>query len=131
MNFFQLIYSDFRRYRTLKSNTFRTLFFTQGFTASWVFRLSNLVYEKIRFPIIRPILRLMTLFLLKGIEITTGIYLPEGCHVGPGLYIGHFGGIIINGESVIGSNCNLSHGVTLGSKNGGGNAGVPRLGNRV
>ncbi len=60
-----------------------------------------------------------------------GIEIPPQTRVGPGLYIGHFGGIVVHPDVVIGSNCNLSQGVTLGRANRGARAGCPRIGNDV
>jgi serine O-acetyltransferase len=67
----------------------------------------------------------------KCIEITTGISLPYAAQIGPGLYIGHFGGIIVNHETVIGANCNLSQGVTIGVSGYGSRRGIPVIGDRV
>src|SRR5690606_36075980 len=53
------------------------------------------------------------------------------CQIGPGFYIGHFGNIIINPSSIIGSNCNISQGVTIGISGRGENRGVPIIGNNV
>lgn len=60
-----------------------------------------------------------------------GISIPPGTQIGSGFYIGHFGGIVVNGESVIGNNCNISQGVTLGQANRGRNQGFPTLGDNV
>ena len=51
--------------------------------------------------------------------------------IGKGLYIGHFGGIVIHGDAVIGDYCNLSQGMTIGVLNRGKNKGVPTIGDRV
>ena len=51
--------------------------------------------------------------------------------IGKGLYIGHFGGIVIHGDAVLGEHCNLSQGMTIGVLNRGKNTGVPTIGNRV
>jgi serine O-acetyltransferase len=51
--------------------------------------------------------------------------------IGKGLYIGHFGGIVIHGDAVIGEHCNLSQGMTIGVLNRGKNSGVPTIGDRV
>lgn len=48
-----------------------------------------------------------------------------------GFYIGHFGGIVVNGRCKIGKNCNISQGVTLGQTNRGKYAGCPTLGDNV
>jgi serine O-acetyltransferase len=60
-----------------------------------------------------------------------GIDIPFTTRVGEGLYIGHFGGIVVNERTVIGRNCNLSHEVTLGQSNRGKRKGYPVLGNNV
>ena len=51
--------------------------------------------------------------------------------VGKGFYIGHFGSIIINGETVLGDNCTVNQGVTIGMESRGKRKGTPRIGNRV
>ena len=51
--------------------------------------------------------------------------------IGKGLYIGHFGGIVIHGDTVIGDNCNLSQGITIGIAVRGKAPGIPKIGNRV
>jgi serine O-acetyltransferase len=48
-----------------------------------------------------------------------------------GLYIGHFGNIVIHGDAIIGENCNISQGITIGVSNYGEKKGVPTIGNRV
>ena len=52
-------------------------------------------------------------------------------NIGKGLYIGHPHGITINPEAVIGENCNIHKGVTIGQENRGKRKGVPTLGNEV
>jgi len=60
-----------------------------------------------------------------------GFQIPPSTRIGKGLYIGHWGTIIVNGNAVIGDFCNLSPGVTIGQTNRGSNKGVPRIGNKV
>lgn len=60
-----------------------------------------------------------------------GISIPYDTNVGPGLYIGHWGGIVVHPLAVIGRDCNLNHGVTIGAKYGGRSPGIPVLGDRV
>src|SRR5262245_42017550 len=47
-------------------------------------------------------------------SVRYGISISSQSTVGAGLYIGHFGGIFINHGAVIGDNCNIQQGVTLG-----------------
>lgn len=49
------------------------------------------------------------------------IQIPISTKIGYGLYIGHGGPVVINGNAVIGNNCNLSQFVTIGANHSGGN----------
>lgn len=51
--------------------------------------------------------------------------------LGGGLYIGHPYCITVNPQSIIGENCNIHKGVTIGQENRGTRKGVPIIGNRV
>ena len=68
---------------------------------------------------------------LKHNEYKFGISIPYNTKIGPGFYIGHFGGIVVNAQSRIGANCNINHGVTIGATYGGRHPGVPSIGNAV
>ena len=70
-------------------------------------------------------------FQLHRLEIKYGIIIPHTTEIGSGLFIGHFGGIVVNHRVSIGRNCNLSHGVTIGQKNRGKHKGYPKIGNSV
>lgn len=63
-------------------------------------------------------------------KIKYGIDIPCAS-IGKGFYVGHFGGIVVNGKAIVGDNCNISHGVTIGVINRGAKKGVPTLGNCV
>lgn len=67
--------------------------------------------------------------LYRMVETLTGIGLPKATQIGPGLRIWHFGGIFIHPDVVMGSNCTLRQGVTLGDKGDGG--GAPIIGDDV
>ena len=60
-----------------------------------------------------------------------GISIPSGTEIGSGFYIGHFGGIVVSHKSIIGKNCNISQGVTIGRTNRGKNKGYPVLGDNI
>jgi serine O-acetyltransferase len=69
-------------------------------------------------------------FVLERIlEVTTGISIPAQTRIGRGMRIHHFGGIMIHPKVIIGDDCTIFQGVTIGDRGGGG--GVPRIGNRV
>ena len=69
--------------------------------------------------------------MLHRLKYRMGISIPPATQIGGGFFIGHFGGIVVNGKAVIGKNCNISQGVTLGQANRGRNKGVPVLGDNV
>lgn len=100
-----------------------------GVQAMAVFRFGHALLS---LPIILRI-PLEPLYLVAGflIKFIWGIELPRSAKVAPGLYIGHFGGIIISGDAKIGANCNISQGVTIGLSGSGERAGVPSIGDNV
>lgn len=80
----------------------------------------------------RPVRLLVTacgLLALRVSEIMTGIELPPDVEIGPRLRIWHGGNIVINPGVVIGADCVLRQGVTIGNVRIDGP--VPRIGNRV
>jgi serine O-acetyltransferase len=70
-------------------------------------------------------------FFLGHLTYKLGISIPIETKIGSGFCIGHFGGIVVNDQSVIGKNCNISQGVTLGETNRGRYKGCPTLGNSI
>jgi serine O-acetyltransferase len=75
------------------------------------------------YPLARRIMRRLMYRYGISIEFTT--------QIGPGFYIGHYGGIVVNPRVKIGRDCNISQGVTLGIANRGEHAGCPTIGDRV
>jgi serine O-acetyltransferase len=60
-----------------------------------------------------------------------GFQIPLSTRIGKGLYIAHFGNVVVHGNATLGDNCNLAHGVTVGQANRGERKGYPSIGNRV
>ncbi len=60
-----------------------------------------------------------------------GFQIPASTDIGEGLYLGHFGSIIINEKAKIGKNCNIAPGVTIGQTMRGKLKGNPTIGNKV
>lgn len=131
MTVFQLIQSDYKKYKKYGGNFFTIVFFTQGFWALFQYRWAHSIYRALHIPIIRQILLLLFLLWQKIIEIITGISIPASVQIGHSCYIGHFGGIILNAKTVIGNNCNISQGVTIGISGLEAHRGVPVVGNDV
>lgn len=77
--------------------------------------------------------RIVLLFIkiiYKRNQYKTGIQLPLGTKVAKGLCFSHFSCIVINSGAIIGENCTIFQGVTIGSKRGR-NGGVGTIGNNV
>lgn len=60
-----------------------------------------------------------------------GIEIDYPVKIGKGLFIAHPYGITINDKVVIGQNCNIHKGVTIGQENRGIRKGTPTIGNNV
>tara|TARA_R110000823_G_scaffold240958_2_gene365737 strand:- start:206 stop:757 length:552 start_codon:yes stop_codon:yes gene_type:complete len=130
MNCWSLIASDYKKYKKYGGNFITIVFFTQGFWAIFQYRIANSVF-KLKIPILKQLLQILTLIWQKNIEILTGISIPASATIGHSFYIGHFGGIIFNAKTVIGNNCNISQGVTIGVSGLNENRGVPSIGDNV
>lgn len=130
MTLVQSIKSDYLKYKKYGGNFLSIVFFTQGFWACFQHRFAFASYN-MKIPILKQILVALCLLWQKVIEILTGISIPASVKIGHSFYIGHFGGIIINARAELGSNCNISQGVTIGVSGRGENRGVPKIGSNV
>jgi serine O-acetyltransferase len=101
----------------------------QGLWVMWVYRFGQWRYG-IRPALLRKPFSLLYKILRTSCQMLTGVELPCETRVGRRLRIEHFGGIVISGDSVIGDDVVLRHGVTIGLKRTG-QRGAPRIGNRV
>lgn len=64
-------------------------------------------------------------------EYKFGIAISYQTQIDSGFFIGHMGGIVVNKNTIIGKNCNLSHQVTLGVTRRGARKGSPIIGDNV
>lgn len=119
-----------RRYGSTES-TLRLLLFNQGLWACACYRTGRWLNDRNLPPGIRHLVMFGYHLWWKWVEMATGISISPDCQIGPGLYIGHFGQIILHSDVVMGKDCNLSQGVTLGLAEKDGVWGVPTTGNRV
>ena len=125
--------SDIQKYREYsnKKSSLILILTTQGLWALFVYRISNGIYRS-KFPkLIKKTLLFVAVLYQKIIEILTGISLPYAATIGNRFYIAHFGQIIIHPNAVIGNNCNIAQGVTIGVSGRGNKRGVPTIGNNV
>ena len=93
----------------------------------WLRLVAWLRNERSFFRLLYPLAGLVK----RHVSYKYGISIPASTQIGPGFYVGHFGGIVVNEESTIGRNCNISQGVTLGQANRGKRAGAPVIGDSV
>ncbi|MDD2499229.1 MAG: glycosyltransferase [Geobacter sp.] len=123
---FETLTTDLKRLNPSRRPLLRSMvsgLLSQGFQAILVYRLFNWLHKRgfsgqpFRFVCER------------FIEITTGISIPACCSIGAGFRIHHFGGIIFHPTVVLGDNCTVYHGVTIGDRGESGNA--ARIGDNV
>jgi len=124
-----LVRSDLHRYagKTGFSILLYHYLFEPGFRYSFWLRTCAFLYTK-------PVLRIFFAFtwlILRHLENKFGISISFRTKIDSGLYIGHFGGIVVNKKAVIGKNCNISHLVTIGVVNTGTRKGYPVIGDNV
>jgi len=102
----------------------------QGFWALLVFRLSA-PRKHVKNRLLRGVWRVGNVLGQKIIEVLTGITLAEGASIGRRVIIEHHSGIIVHGNAVIGDECVLRQGVTIGNRSLDDPAGAPTLGRGV
>ena len=100
----------------------------QSIWAVWVYRLGRRI-SRWQYGFSRRVAMKAFWLLYRIIETVTGITLPVTADIGPGLRIWHFGNIIVHPDAVIGRNCTLRQGVTIGNRHPDGPA--PRIGDNV
>jgi len=101
-----------------------------GFWALLVYRFGHARFV-IRNKIIRAPWTIVYVILSKLVEIFCGITIGSAARIGRRFSIEHHGCIVIHGNSVIGDDCLIRHGVTLGNTGYDDPYGAPTIGNRV
>lgn len=104
--------------------------FSLGFWALQVYRFGHLRY-RFKSKLIRVPLGVIHLLLNKMAEIICGVTIGVSAKIGKRLIIEHSGAIVIHGNAVIGDDCIIRQGVTIGNKRLDDPFGAPILGNRV
>jgi serine O-acetyltransferase len=94
------------------------------------YRLGNWLHVAKPPFLIRIPLKVISFFANKFCEVFMEMCIDPHASIGPGLYIGHIGGVHINPQAVLGSNCDLAHRVTIGTS-AMGRQGAPVLGDDV
>lgn len=124
------LYLDFKRYEAT-GDSWGTILISQGFWASTVYRVSHAAVTGARPALLRRPLRVLATLAQKAVEVLTGICIPAKAEIGEGLYIGHYGAIILPRHGSIGHNCSFAQNSTIGVAGTGENRGAPVIGDRV
>ncbi|MBR5236440.1 MAG: serine O-acetyltransferase [Clostridia bacterium] len=123
---FNHIISDIRSIRErdpAARNNWEVFFMYSGFHAVCWHRLAHWLYKKRRFGLAR--------FISQANRFMTGIEIHPGATIGRGLFIDHGMGVVIGETTIIGDNCTLYQGVTLGGTGKESGKRHPTLGNNV
>lgn len=100
----------------------------QSIWAIWLYRRGRRIEQRPA-GLSRKLALAVYWLLFRLIETATGISLPKTARIGPGLRIWHFGGIFLHADAVLGANCTLRQGVTIGNRHAGGP--IPVIGDNV
>lgn len=69
--------------------------------------------------------------LLNHYRFRYGFDISPVTKIGPGFFLGHFGGVVISPFAVLGTNVNVAKGATIGATSRGSRKGAPTLEDRV
>lgn len=122
-----LIISDLSRLTQNQHNGIRYLFLNASFRITFWFRIGS--YLGTKKNIYYKILYWIVFLIHKHQQYVTGIQLALGTSIQQGITFPHFSCIVINGSAIIGKNCTIYQGVTIGSVRG--KKGAPIIGDNV
>jgi len=130
---FENLKADIGRYRRYGDNSSLPvlIFHQQGLWAVICYRIGRWLLEHRLPPVIRQLASGCYQLYWKSVQVATGIYISPTVKIGKGFYVAHFGQIFLGGETVIGEDCNVAQGVTLGYAYHKGEWGTPSCGDRV
>jgi serine O-acetyltransferase len=120
---------DIKRYRLL-GHKGKTLWLNPAVWAITIYRLGNWLHTANPSVLVRIPLKVVYFFAHMFSEVVMEMCLDPLATIGGGLYISHIGGIHINPQAIIGSNCDITHRVTIGAS-AMGRQGAPVIGNNV
>ena len=128
-----LLRYDLKRYfheKPTLAGMAETVLFTPGIWITVLYRIGNRA-TKIRNRMVRKACMVPLRISHLLISVPVGIDISFDAAIGKGLYIGHYGGIVVNRGVEIGDHCNISQGVSIGLGGRGEQAGCPKIGDRV
>lgn len=130
---FDHVKQDLNRCGCKFSEQLREALFNPGTWAVLSYRLRRRMYTLGAPNVIRKVVSLFSSIMQVCTVVMTNIDLPVTAKIGPGLYIPHTGFIVVTVDAIIGSNCTLTQGVTIGHGKGGKSSdnAMPVIGDRV
>jgi serine O-acetyltransferase len=125
-----IVFSDYYREdgRTGYVNLFKELIVGEAFKYTFWMRTCTFLRQ---YKVLKYSLYIIACLMYRHYTYKFAISIPTSTKIGSGFYIGHFSGIIVNKDCIIGKNCNISQGVTLGQSNRGAKKGAPIIGDNV
>jgi serine O-acetyltransferase len=120
---------DIARYNSM-GHKGRQLWLDPAVWAIAIYRFGNWLYTTNHFVLARIPLKVIYFFAYKFSEVVMEMCLDAQATIGGGLYIAHIGGVHINPQAIVGSNCDIAHRVTIGAS-AMGRQGSPIIGNNV
>ncbi|VAW65724.1 Serine acetyltransferase [hydrothermal vent metagenome] len=121
--------ADIRRFKGRSARSKFQLWRTPGVKSVICYRFG--CWQEKKSKLIKVFTLPLYLLLRNNVQTNWGIDIPKEAVIGPGLCVGHYGGIFISKHAVIGKNLDISQGVTIGMSGKGGNRGVPVIGDNV
>ncbi len=127
----QIVRADAFRHTgsTARKAFWSALLRTPGFRFTYVMRKVAALAPRRKSPAVFAYLFYRVWF--HRLRFRYGLDISPQTKIGPGFYIGHFGGVVISPYAVLGSNVNVAQGVTIGAISRGEKKGTPTLGDRV
>src|SRR5262245_7465048 len=116
---FTTIRQDFRRCGDTFRERLREMLLNPGMWAVVGYRFRRWVYTSRAPRVLRWPFTLTAIAVQLAAEVLTGIQLSAAAQVGPGLYVPHSGTTVVGSGAVLGRDCTLAHGVTIGHRGGG------------
>ena len=104
-------------------NILYILFFNDGIWALFWYRIANFLYKRK--------LKFIALLIMHRVKLKRGIEIHPGAVIGKRLVIDHGIGIVIGETSIIGNDCLMYQGVTLGGTGKESGKRHPTIGNNV
>lgn len=126
---FKFLLMDLKKWKCSSIKSLFYLIFEQAIWGTVFYRISRALFL-INIPVIKIFLRLIAFFIFKFSESIFSVSIPPATEIGPGLYIGHVGLIMLNDQVKAGKNFSIGPGVLIGMR-GGGSLGAPVIGDDV